>query len=58
MRRKIAHLRMREWVSVDAGGNLAIIGEAVHRHSEQCNLDSLNDMVAGYHTLSAMGMAL
>lgn len=56
MRRKIAHLRTREWVSVDSGGNLAIIGEAVRQHSEQCNLDALNDMVAGYRSLAAMGM--
>jgi len=56
MRRKIAHLRAREWVSVDAGGNLTIVGEAVRQHSEQCNLDTLNDMVAGYRALQAMGM--
>jgi hypothetical protein len=57
MRRKIAHLRMREWISVDAEGNLAVIGETVRRHSERCNLDALNDMVAGYRRLVATGMA-
>lgn len=57
LRRKIAHLRMREWVSVDATGNLVVEGEAVRLHSELCNLETLNDMVASYRGLVAMGMA-
>ena len=57
MRRKIAHLRMREWISADAEGNLAVEGEAVRRHSAPCNLETLNDMVASYRSVVALGMA-
>jgi hypothetical protein len=56
MRRKIAHLRVREWVSVDAEGNLAVEGEAVRDHATLCDREALNDMVAGYRRLVAMGM--
>ena len=57
IRRKIAHLRMREWVSVDAGGNLVVETSTVREHSTLCNLEALNDMVAGYRTLVALGLA-
>jgi hypothetical protein len=57
MRRKLAHLRLRNWVSIDAEGNVAIEGESVREHSAQCNVDALNDMVACYRRLVAMGMA-
>jgi hypothetical protein len=55
MRRKIAHLCMREWVRVDTEGNLAIEGEVVRRHSTLCNLEALNDMISGYRSLVALG---
>lgn len=57
MRRKIAQLRLRNWVSVDAVGNLGIDGSAVREHAAQCNLEALNDMLAGHRQLVAMGMA-
>jgi hypothetical protein len=57
LRREVAHLRMRKWVSVDAAGNLAVEAEAVRRHSELCDLEALNDMAAGYRRLVAMGMS-
>jgi hypothetical protein len=56
MRRKIAYLRAREWISVDAQGNLAVEGDAVRRHTAVCDLEALDDMVTALRSLVAMGM--